>query len=288
VSGEREHASFLDATSSLDDPAALRNLAQRDGYLFLPRLVSDERTRAATKAMQSVASQHGLLPGPTADNPGATPGRQLVEGLSDSWFDLYADLLRERALYALAWEPRLTAVLRAILGPEAIPHPCAIFRVVAPGTEAYTKPAHQDVRYVGGHAAIWTAWIACGQCDGSVGGLKVLPGSHRYGELPVRRAEWGSEVVCPQGLQWRWTPMRSGDVLLFSSFTVHRGVANTSTSGLRLSVDFRYQSATEPFRLEALQPHAKILSWNDVYRDWESADELRYYWRRREVQVHPG
>ena len=244
--------------------------------------------RAATKAMRSVASQHGLLPGPTAGKPAATPSGELVEGLSDSWFDLYADLLRERALYALGWEPRLTAILRAILGPEAIPHPCAIFRMVAPGTEAYTKTrlirtcgTWADTRRFGrrgSHAASATAALA---------GSKCCPA--RTATVSCRCAgSSGAAAVCPPDLHWRWTPMQPGDVLLFSSFTVHRGVANTSGNGLRMSADFRYQSATEPFRLEALQPHARILSWDDVYQGWEGTDELRYYWRRRELRVHPG
>lgn len=278
---EGGHSAFLDAGPVLDDPAALRHLALRDGYLYLPRLISDERMSAATDAMVSVAARHGLLPGASA----ATPRGPLIEGQSEAWFDLYADLLREQALYAVAWEADLIAVMRAILGPHAIPHPCAIFRIVAPGVEAYAKPAHQDVRYVGGHATIWTAWIACGECGGSVGGLEILAASHRYGELPVRAAEWGSEAVVPAELQWRRAPMLPGDALLFSNYTVHRGIPNVST-GLRMSVDFRYQSSTEPFRPEALLPHAGILSWEDVYRQWDDADELRYFWRRHELRFN--
>ncbi|MDP8930130.1 MAG: phytanoyl-CoA dioxygenase family protein [Actinomycetota bacterium] len=274
---------LLNAGFALDDPDALRDLAACDGYVYLPGLISAQRMRAATDAMLSVAARHGLLPG---GNGAATPGRLLVEGQSDAWFDLYADLLRQQALYAVAWEPRLIAVMQTILGPHAIPHPCAIFRIVGPGVEAYAKPAHQDMRYVGGHAAIWTAWIACGECDGSVGGVEILAGSHRYGELPVRPVDWGKEAVGPPDLKWRKAPMLPGDALLFSSYTVHRTIPNVSTEGLRMSVDFRYQSSTEAFRPDALLPHAGILSWEDIYQEWDDAEELRYYWRRHELSFH--
>jgi ectoine hydroxylase-related dioxygenase (phytanoyl-CoA dioxygenase family) len=272
-------SSLVDGSFALDDHGVLRELARREGYLFLPRLLQEERIGAARQAMLATAERHGLL-------GGARP--RLIEGQTDAWYELYADLLRQQALYELAWDPALMAVVRAIVGDSVIPHPCGIFRVVGPGVETYAKPAHQDARYIGTHATIWTAWIACGTCDEDVGGLEVLARSHGLAELPVRRVEWGSEVAAPPGLRWRRARMEDGDVLLFSSYTVHRAIPNISDDRLRLSADFRYQSVAEPFRPEALLPHAGLLSWEEVYRDWSGAEELRYYWRDHELRFHAG
>jgi hypothetical protein len=80
----------------------------------------------------------------------------------------------------------------------------------------------------------------------------------------------------------RWSPFRSGDVLLFHSLTVHRGRHNRSGGRIRLAMSARYQGRSEPVDAGALRPHMGWTGWDDIYRTWPAADPLRYYWRAQD------
>ena len=56
----------------------------------------------------------------------------------------------------------------------------------------------------------------------------------------------------------------AGDVLLFHSMTVHKGVPNRSDR-LRMSMDVRYQLVSEPFNIDNANPDGQPLSWDEVY-----------------------
>ncbi len=67
-------------------------------------------------------------------------------------------------------------------------------------------------------------------------------------------------------------------MLFFHSHTVHKALPNDSPDRLRLSVDFRYQSAAEPVCDQALEPHLMQVGWEQVYAGWKS-DRFQYYWK---------
>ena len=48
------------------------------------------------------------------------------------------------------------------------------------------------------------------------------------------------------GLEWAGGEFRCGDALLFQSLCVHRGTHNLTPDRVRLSVDYRYQPASQP------------------------------------------
>jgi hypothetical protein len=72
--------------------------------------------------------------------------------------------------------------------------------------------------------------------------------------------------------------MRAGDVLVFHSLTVHKGIENRSAR-LRMSIDCRYQRVGDPFNPDNATPDGQPLGWEEVYAGWRS-DALQYYWRR--------
>ena len=74
------------------------------------------------------------------------------------------------------------------------------------------------------------------------------------------------------------SPRRRGDVLIFHSMLVHKGVPNRSDR-LRMSMDVRFQRVDAPFNFDNAQTDGQPLSWEDVYAGWES-DALKYYWKR--------
>jgi hypothetical protein len=210
-----------------------------------------------------------------------------VEGESEAWYDYYVDVLRLPELYQIPWDVELLSVFERLFGVVVLPHPCCIFRTIFPGTEFFAKPAHQDFRYVGGTPRTWTAWIPVGDCPTELGGLAVLPGSHRYDELPVRATTWGKEAIVPEPLAWAGGDLTCGDALLFSSLLVHRGRPNQTSARLRLSADYRYQPASETVRMDALLPHGRMLAWDEIYRGWPEHGSRMYYWRTMDLKISP-
>ena len=99
---------------------------------------------------------------------------------------------------------------------------------------------------------IWSAWIPLADGPPELGGLALIPGSHRGGlRAHVPLDERGERIVGSECAPWAAAPMRCGDVVFLSCLTVHRGLANRSRDRIRISVDYRYQparDATRPLR----------------------------------------
>ena len=66
--------------------------------------------------------------------------------------------------------------------------------------------------------------------------------------------------------------------------TVHRGMPNQSPDRLRVSLDFRYQPATEEIVPESLEIHFGMMNWEEVYRHWHST-RYQYYWRNHDLRL---
>ena len=79
--------------------------------------------------------------------------------------------------------------------------------------------------------------------------------------------------------------MQAGDVLVFGAMTVHAALNNAS-SGMRLSVDFRYQEQGQELSDLVLKPHFERLTWDEIYAGWQS-EEFQYYWRDLDYELVP-
>jgi hypothetical protein len=58
---------------------------------------------------------------------------------------------------------------------------------------------------------------------------------------------------------------------------------------LRVSLDNRYQAIGDPIAEHMLEPHLSLVSkltWEEVYRNWQT-DDLKYYWRQHANPVVP-
>ncbi|MDE0310970.1 MAG: phytanoyl-CoA dioxygenase family protein, partial [Caldilineaceae bacterium] len=84
------------------------------------------------------------------------------------------------------------------------------------------------------------------------------------------------------GGEWVSSPFENGDVLFFHSHTVHKGLPNLSGNRIRLSVDYRYQRASDPVMDLVLTPHQGRLSWEEIYKGWKST-EFQYHWEKYEL-----
>ena len=203
----------------------------------------------------------------------------------------YLEVLRRinrlESYHALKHHPRLLGFFERMLGAPVFPHPRVLMRNIFPQRLEYTTKAHQDYPNVQGTTEVYTAWMPLIDCPRELGGLQVARGSHTLGvlEFGIGNGAGGIEILDPLEDRWTGGPMQAGDVLVFHSLTVHKGVENRSDR-LRMSIDCRFQRVRDPFNPDNANPDGQPLTWDEVYADWRS-DELQYYWTRLPLTEAP-
>ena len=123
-----------------------------------------------------------------------------------------------------------------------------------------------------------------------MGPLAILVGSNCYGERRLIEASDLSTGSSNAPLTvdvsdiadkcwWGSAHFGAGDVLTFTSLTVHMGLHNQSGE-VRLSLDCRAQPLSEQVSARALQPNWVRQTWEDIYEQpgWRD-DKLKFYWR---------
>ena len=271
-------------------PEALRERAREDGYLFFRSLVDSEALANVRRQILDLCAEAGWLhPGTDSEEGLAAPGVAHVEG-EPVFNDLYYKrVLKLEDFHALAHHPSLIAVLDTLFGEPTLPHPRNIARIIFPQATKFTTPAHQDFIHIQGTEETWTAWMPLSDCPQELGSLAVLPGSHRQGLYPTTKALGAGGVgIAEETLpgEWRASDFRAGDVLLFHSLLVHKGLPNVTPDRMRVSVDFRYQGVSQPITEGSLLPHGNALSWDEIYAGW-SSKRFQRYWTRTPLNVVP-
>ena len=105
---------------------------------------------------------------------------------------------------------------------------------------------HQDNIFLQAHPETCiAAWIAIDDCDGENGGLKIVPGSHRYeivcpDEADPEESFTNTEITLPDGFSTVQTELAAGDVLFFHGSMVHGSGPNRSADRFRRSLIFHY------------------------------------------------
>jgi hypothetical protein len=262
---------YTDSTSIAGDRDALRRRLREDGFLFFRRLIPSQTVHGVREDVLTALDESGWLePGSAATEarPGPTVRR---EGQPD-FFGGYTNVQRRPSFHRLAHAPELVSVLRTLVADDLLVHPQKIARMSFPNS-AFTTPPHQDFRYIQGTTDVFTAWMPLSACPPELGGLRALGGSHTRGLLPTHRAQGagGLAVDVPDDdTDWATTDYEPGDVLVFHSLTVHGALPNVSDR-LRLSVDYRYQSASEPVAHRTLTPHffPDVPDWDELTKDWD-------------------
>jgi ectoine hydroxylase-related dioxygenase (phytanoyl-CoA dioxygenase family) len=275
----------------LDDPAALRERLEADSYLFLKRILDPAKVlRLRSQICESLAGLGWIEGGPFAMQA-VTKVRPLHED-QEAFFEGYDAVQRLEDFHTLAHDDDLTALMRSVVGETAFPHPLKVARLAFPAHYEVATPPHQDYPNNQGTPNLTAAWIPVGDCPRDLGSLAVLRGSSRYGLLPLdaHPAAGNRQAVLPEemlrDLRWVTTDFEAGDVLVFSSHTVHAALHNATEFNLRISVDFRYQREREPLTELVLHPHFGRISWDEIYAGWKS-EAFQYYWHDLEFDVVP-
>ncbi len=294
--GEKENPTcFVDSTDLLDKPSALRQRAAKDGYLFFKHFLPAGELLELRAEMLAVVEKYGWR------NPGqdARGGLINLDALNQVTEDkmrtdigvstaAYDDVQRLEHFHRLPHHPRLLSLYRALFGKEVLVHPRHIARMITAHKSVFPTPPHQDFPLIQGTSNTWTCWIPVGDCPRDLGGLTVLKGSNHYGYLPIQPAKGAGGIavpLCSYDKAWVEGDFDLGDILTFSSYTIHRALKSQHPELIRLSLDVRYQAVDEPVEAKSLLPHCD-LTWEDIYAGWQQED-LKYYWRDLALQSVP-
>ena len=283
-------APMYEANELLGDVEAVQARLDRDGYLFFRNVVPVALLTELRDQITCILADLGWIEGGEQRMAAKALCRPLREG-QPRFFKAHDRIIKLEALHSLAHEPAIMDVMRQALGESAFPHPLSIVRLIFPDSPELATPPHQDFPNNQGTPNLTAAWMPLADCSISDGSLAVMEGSHKFGVLPLkfhlgagnRRAVLNDDVMA---CRWVGADFKLGDMVLFPSLTVHKAMENHNLERMRLSVDFRYQLEGEALTEGCLQPHFNRVSWEEIYRDWQS-DDLKYYWRNKRYVVAP-
>jgi|SaaInlStandDraft_1057018.scaffolds.fasta_scaffold28038_2 ectoine hydroxylase-related dioxygenase (phytanoyl-CoA dioxygenase family) len=284
-------SSEYDSSGIITDGTALMARASEDGFLFFRNLLPAEKVMDLRRDVLAIleeesllCEEHSLMEGIAStkrvaelQNPAGTCGTR----------EIYQKVQQMEKFHQLAHHPKVLEVFENLFGGDVLVHPRNIMRIVMPAEGVFPTDPHQDYIYINGSLDTWTSWIPLGDCPMPTGNLAVLKGSHRMGLLPVKDGR-GAGGLCAlvddAEHDWIHFDFKCGDVLMFSSQTVHKSVPTQHPERIRLSLDFRYQSRSEPIHPSSLHPHMGYLNWEEVYSNWKS-DGLKFYWEKHELNL---
>ncbi len=221
----------------------------RDGYLLVRQLIEP----TAVEQLLSLAQQHTEQRlGPLeyeADvrYPGAPKSRQHTGG--DTPRRLLHAWQRDERLRAYGSDPRVVRRLAQLFGSDRIFLSQAHHNCIMTKCPSYSSDTgwHQDVRYWAfSDRELINAWLALRPEQSRNGGLKVIPGSHRWrglaedqrldDELFLRPDHPSNIAPIAQATQVDLSP---GDVLFFHAALFHAATRNF-TEQVKYSAVFTY------------------------------------------------
>jgi Phytanoyl-CoA dioxygenase (PhyH) len=239
---------LADSLALRSDQTALRQRLADEGYLFFRGLLRAADVRAAYDSVHAELSVGGW-----ADGDGHPAGPQGALSVRDALADpSFRAALASRGLNRLAYLPPLRGLIRLILGTGAFCYPAKVLRAVYPESPSRVtrgRYIHQDFAVCGVQDML-TTWLPLMDIPVQLGGLAVLPGSHREPPRPPR-------LLRPDENGWATTDFQPGDVLLFHCLTSHAALPNHD-SRLRISADFRWQAADQPAPAELVLGPAPV------------------------------
>ena len=279
---------LTDSTAQLNDTEALQAQAQAEGYVLVRELLPASDVETVGRQLGAIMARAGWIEhGRALGQARANLEHRCVEP-QPTFMDVFYEQLSCKSLHALKMHYRLMDFFSRLFGEDALCVPHCVMRMAFPQMEAFATPAHQDITHFEGSRNNWAAWIPFTPIDEKTGGLSIASGSHRGPIYDMRPTLGAGQMVIDanlDGLDWRWSPMAPGDVLIHNCIGVHKGLPNRSET-IRVSVDARYQPLSEPVAERCLSVPHQLRAWEDLYQGWDD-DEYKYYWRHLDLEVVP-
>ena len=290
---EKEIGEFRVSNDALGDGEELRRRLGGEGNVFLQGVMERDKLMGLGGEIMGVLMEAGWLEEGTDPLEGiARQGAQCTEG-DVEYAEVYHRMYSLEAFHRAGHWPEVLGVMEQVIGGEVLPHPHKIARLWFPQYTEHTTPRHQDFVHFQGSFETYTFWAPVGDCPIELGGLAMLPGSHKIGKVREHHFSLGAGglVVDEEELEGAWlsTDYEAGDALIFPSLTVHQALPNYTEDRLRISLDNRYQARDQPIAQHMLGPHFQGMNgfgWEQCYAGWVS-DELQYYWQDLDLEVVP-
>jgi hypothetical protein len=284
---------LIDSSPLLDQPEALRQRAEEDGYLFIKGLLPRDEVLELRRQFLEILDGYGWID----RNYDLMEGRIDLEAVakedpaamaqtgSGIHRECYAKVQKLELFHSMLHNPALLSLYRTLFQEEVFPHPRNIARLLLPGPTYRPTPQHQDFTHVQGTPSFWTCWYPVGDCPVELGGLAILRGSHKDGVYKIVHAEGAGQkesLICETERQWLGGPIEAGDILTFNSQTVHRGMENKQPGRVRLSCDMRYQHASGEVEKMIFDVSMGVATWDEIYAGWKS-DTHKYFWKNYDL-----
>ena len=280
------------SNDAVDDPVELQRRIADEGYLFFRQLQNPANMRELRSVMMAKIQEAGwLLPHTDPVDGIADISKQCTEG-DREYTAGYSQVYKLEAFHRAGHWPEVTQMIEKIMGRPSLPHPHQISRIWFPKYTEHTTPMHQDFVHFQGNFETLTSWAPIGDCPIELGGLAVIPGSHKVERVLDHHFSLGAgglavDVDQEEEIEpiWYSTDYEAGDTLIFPALMIHRALPNYTEDRLRISLDNRYFAVGDPIADHMLEPHGPCgLTWEEVYQDWE-LDEYKYYWKEYDHPV---
>lgn len=266
----------------------LRARLKEDGYLCLPGLLNPKDVVDVRERCYRRAERAGWAEERKGDRLLADPGF-LSQVNAEDYYAVFHSMTSDERLHRLAHHPRLLALIGDLLdlpSDQVLVAPLKVLRWTWPELPTRNAGLHQDFPELQGSLRQLTVWMPFHPVGATTGALPLYRGSHAEG---VRELELADN---PSGWQARLAAhevpdvgdLDAGDVLVFTTMTVHGGSVNACNS-YRVSMDVRFQPVTDPICESALTLPGYPYTWQEICEDWDP--EFARYWERLDLDVVP-
>lgn len=249
------------------DSAGAHDRFQRDGYVLAKAVFDDATLDELEAEFDRIVTQ---MLGSGEQVNARWESASLHEGAQDSVV-LHTHQVQN---YSAAWlqalqDPRLLDIVARLIGDDIVLHHTKLFQ--KPPDAGAPFPMHQDWRYFPtSDDSMMAAVIHLSDATDEMGCFRVYPGSHRIGRRPSTsgRLSWDDADAYRAFLDEypldgaTNVEAERGDVLFFSSLTVHGSGPNTSKR-TRKTVLVQLYSGTD-----VLDPDSTHIVSGIVLRGW--------------------
>lgn len=224
-----------DSTPLLSDRGKLRERWEADGYLYFRGVIDTAAIAAVRNEYLAKLKDVGLV---------AEGESEPVWSGLDHLDSSLATPISDEVWRKLVADPSFDSLVRRFAGVSPSWLPIVVHRAAPPAEPARIAgdpffAGHQDGVNNFGMDLI-TCWVPLMDIDEAVGGLAVVPGTHKAAHYNKHPAETNvvRSGVFPDSA-WLRPNYKAGDVLMFHNMAVHAGLPNRSNM-MRLSVDIRF------------------------------------------------
>jgi hypothetical protein len=258
-----------------------------DGYFLLRGFLDQPLLAQARDAILAVLHAEGCIS--TPDHRDYRIVKSYAADLTPRFRAILQRIVSLEAVHDLLHLPQLHTFFSEFYGEPVFVMPAFCPRIsfpIGPGKLWTITTPHQEYGYFGGDRRFMVAWIPLDDCSHEMGPVRLAPGSHKQGLLPMRLSRQGGlEVDYPEDMDWASAGFKLGDLLAFDSHLVHASTQNVSDR-IRLSIDLRLQPLSGSVLRSSLPTTHFIYdtSIEETYRTFRK-QHRKYYWLRAPLDI---